>query len=166
MLPAYTNSYQYGDLAMERHATVRVPYLKPYVKEDQAALIAAALARTKTEAATTTRGAYEMYMSANPAVYSRIGVGFKGNLPTNSNTNQIVIEIDYRACENFQFSGENVYANPYSMRNYILDSDIAYPNVGFPMYDFTFPSTKRTIDSTADQIFISDGLSAFNKTNG
>lgn len=158
-LPAFANSYVYTDMAMERHAVVRVPYIKPYGFDDFYATASSVLSFVPKGVAHAKTAGYCIFLDNQPTVHSYIGLALRGVLPTNSNTNRIEIEIDYRACENFEFGGENVYPGSIPGQTVIEQSDS--PAITYRPETLTFPSTLQTISGLADSIFKSDGFTGF-----
>nr|QIC52837.1 MAG: capsid protein [Apple picorna-like virus 1] len=107
-LSNFANSYQYQDASMFRHAEVRMKYQKPTEWVDHFAVLSNLLGSAQNPAVNLSLG---IPTNSVPTNDDFVGVFLKGTLPGNSNTNQIEMEIDYRACENFELAGESIFPN-------------------------------------------------------
>jgi hypothetical protein len=138
-LSNFANSYQYQDASMFRHAEVRMKYQKPTEWVDHFGILA-----NLENSVQDPQGPFTYGAPSNNSPYQEdyIGVFLKGSLPTNSNTNQIEMEIDYRACENFELAGESFFPN--TLNNAFIN--IANQNM---FYD----GPGRTVSTDDIQIF-------------
>lgn len=116
-LTSQGNSYTYADLSMTRHFEVGYNFMKPVPYEDTYARL--------NEVVTMANSADNAAPNKTPGALmfeDYIGVGLRGSIDNSSaGSNQIEFEIDVRAAEDFQFSGENVFLKTPSDSEYAMD---------------------------------------------
>lgn len=116
-LSTFANSFTIQDASMFRHGEVRIPWQKPYEWEDHFGNVNAAfhqLLNSNNPAWSETQQA--LGADATPSVADFVAFYLRGGLPTSASTNSINIEVDVRACENFEFAGEFIYPAPSGQR--------------------------------------------------
>lgn len=110
-LPYQANSYAYADLSMTRHFEIAYNYSKPTEWVDQGAI----MALVANQASTGSLGDVPRPYAKNSWFEDYIGVGLRGSIDNSSSgTNQVEFEIDIKANDDFEFSGEHLYFNPLS----------------------------------------------------
>lgn len=111
-LSNFANSYTYQDASMFRHLEVAIPWQKPYEWEDHFANINGAFRSAESWDGFSGGVRGGIGLDPCPLVFDFIAMFLRGNLPATTTTNSIIIEVDIKAGENFEFSGECVYPSP------------------------------------------------------
>lgn len=112
-LTDFANSYTYQDASMFRHLEVAIPWQKPYEWEDHYANVNGTLRSAEAYDGSSGNNNGGLGLDPSPMVFDFIAMFLRGNLPATSTTNSIIIEVDIKAGENFEFSGECIYPAPY-----------------------------------------------------